>query len=70
MLAYGAGIILAIMLVLYFASRGGMGEGDVKLASGVGYLARFSSREYCVCCLPLSAVALWEHYCCCAGVGS
>ena len=33
--AYGAGIILAIMLVLYFASRGGMGEGDVKLEHGV-----------------------------------
>ena len=34
--AYGAGIILAIMLVLYFASRGGMGEGDVKLAAVLG----------------------------------
>ena len=34
--AYGAGIILAIMLVLYFASRGGMGEGDVKLAPALG----------------------------------
>lgn len=37
--AYGVGIMLAIMLVLYFASRGGMGEGDVKLALSVGYLA-------------------------------
>ena len=34
--AYGAGIMLAIMLVLYFASRGGMGEGDVKLAPVLG----------------------------------
>lgn len=34
--AYGAGIMLAIMLVLYFASRGGMGEGDVKLAPALG----------------------------------
>ena len=33
--AYGAGIILAIMLVLYFASRGGMGE-------------RFPSDRFCV----------------------
>ena len=28
--------MLAIMLVLYFASRGGMGEGDVKLAPTLG----------------------------------
>ena len=34
--AYGAGIMLAIMLVLYFASRGGMGEGDVKLVPALG----------------------------------
>ena len=34
--AYGAGIMLAIMLVLYFASHGGMGEGDVKLAPALG----------------------------------
>ena len=34
--AYGAGIMLAIMLVLYFASCGGMGEGDVKLAPALG----------------------------------
>ncbi len=31
-----AGTLLAIMLVLYFASRGGMGEGDVKLAPALG----------------------------------
>lgn len=34
--AYGAVIMLAIMLLLYFASRGGMGEGDVKLAPALG----------------------------------
>ena len=33
---YGAGVMLAIMLLLYFASRGGMGEGDVKLAPALG----------------------------------
>ena len=32
----GAGVLLAIMLVLYFVSRGGMGEGDVKLAPALG----------------------------------
>lgn len=33
---YGAAVLLAIMLVIYFASRGGMGEGDVKLAPALG----------------------------------
>lgn len=33
---YGAGVLLAIMLAIYFASRGGMGEGDVKLAPALG----------------------------------
>src|SRR4029079_16348673 len=28
----GAGIALVIMLVIYLASRGGMGDGDVRLA--------------------------------------
>lgn len=32
----GAGVLLVIMLLLYFASRGGMGEGDVKLAPALG----------------------------------
>ena len=32
----GAGVLLVIMLVIYFASRGGMGEGDVKLAPVLG----------------------------------
>ena len=32
----GAGVLLIIMLVIYFASRGGMGEGDVKLAPVLG----------------------------------
>lgn len=32
----GATVLLAIMLALYFASRGGMGEGDVKLAPALG----------------------------------
>ena len=31
-----AGVLLAIMLVIYFISRGGMGEGDVKLAPVLG----------------------------------
>ena len=33
---YGAGAMLVIMLLLYFVSRGGMGEGDVKLAPALG----------------------------------
>lgn len=33
---YGAGVLLVIMLFLYFVSRGGMGEGDVKLAPALG----------------------------------
>jgi leader peptidase (prepilin peptidase)/N-methyltransferase len=32
----GAGIALAVMLVIYLASRGGMGEGDVRLAPLLG----------------------------------
>jgi len=32
----GAGIALAIMAVIYFASRGGMGDGDVRLAPLLG----------------------------------
>lgn len=32
----GAGVLFVIMLVIYFASRGGMGEGDVKLAPALG----------------------------------
>lgn len=32
----GAAVLLAIMLLLYLASRGGMGEGDVKLAPALG----------------------------------
>lgn len=31
-----AGVLLAIMLLIYFVSRGGMGEGDVKLAPALG----------------------------------
>ena len=34
--AYGAGNMLAIMLVLYYASRGGMGEGEVMVAPVLG----------------------------------
>lgn len=34
--ALGAGIALALMWVIYLASRGGMGEGDVRLAPLLG----------------------------------
>ena len=32
----GAAALLTVMLAIYFASRGGMGEGDVKLAAALG----------------------------------
>ena len=32
----GAATLLAVMLAIYFASRGGMGEGDVKLVAALG----------------------------------
>ena len=32
----GAATLLAVMLAIYFASRGGMGDGDVKLAAALG----------------------------------
>lgn len=34
--ALGAGIALAVMLLIYVASRGGMGDGDVRLAPLLG----------------------------------
>jgi leader peptidase (prepilin peptidase)/N-methyltransferase len=34
--AFGAGIALVIMGVIYLASRGGMGDGDVRLAPLLG----------------------------------
>ena len=52
--AYGAGIMLAIMLVLYFASRGGMGEGDVKLAPALGI---WLGLEQGLLCLLLAFVS-------------
>lgn len=52
--AYGAGVMLAIMLVLYFASRGGMGEGDVKLAPALGI---WLGLEQGLLCLLLAFVS-------------
>lgn len=52
--AYGAEIMLAIMLVLYFASRGGMGEGDVKLAPVLGI---WLGLEQGLLCLLLAFVS-------------
>lgn len=51
---YGAGVILAIMLVLYFASHGGMGEGDVKLAPALGI---WLGLEQGLLCLLLAFVS-------------
>ena len=51
---YGAGVMLAIMLLLYFASRGGMGEGDVKLAPALGI---WLGLEQGLLCLLLAFVS-------------
>lgn len=50
----GAGVLLAVMLVLYFASRGGMGEGDVKLAPALGL---WLHTEQGLLCLLLAFVS-------------
>lgn len=50
----GAGVLLAIMLLLYFASRGGMGEGDVKLAPALGI---WLGLEQGILCLLLAFVS-------------
>ena len=44
----------AIMLLLYFASRGGMGEGDVKLAPALGI---WLGLEQGILCLLLAFVS-------------
>lgn len=51
---YGAGAMLAIMLLLYFVSRGGMGEGDVKLAPALGI---WLGLEQGLLCLLLAFVS-------------
>ena len=50
----GAGVLLVIMLLLYFASRGGMGEGDVKLAPALGI---WLGLEQGLLCLLLAFVS-------------
>ena len=55
--AYGAEIMLAIMLVLYFASRGGMGEG-CQVSTGVGYLAWLRAGTI------VFAARLCQRWCC------
>lgn len=51
---YGAGVLLVIMLLLYFVSRGGMGEGDVKLAPALGI---WLGLEQGLLCLLLAFVS-------------
>lgn len=51
---WGAGVLLVIMLLLYFASRGGMGEGDVKLAPVLGI---WLGLEQGLLCLLLAFVS-------------
>lgn len=50
----GTGVLLVIMLLLYFASRGGMGEGDVKLAPALGI---WLGLEQGLLCLLLAFVS-------------
>ena len=51
---WGAVVLLVIMLLLYFASRGGMGEGDVKLAPALGI---WLGLEQGLLCLLLAFVS-------------
>ena len=51
---YGAGVLLVIMLFLCFVSRGGMGEGDVKLAPALGI---WLGLEQGLLCLLLAFVS-------------
>lgn len=51
---YGAGAMLVIILLLYFVSRGGMGEGDVKLAPALGI---WLGLEQGLLCLLLAFVS-------------
>lgn len=51
---WGAVVLLLIMLLLYFASRGGMGEGDVKLAPALGI---WLGLEQGLLCLLLAFVS-------------
>lgn len=48
------GVLLAIMLVIYFVSRGGMGEGDAKLAPALGL---WLTPEEGLLCLLLAFVS-------------
>ncbi len=50
----GAATLLAVMLAIYFASRGGMGEGDVKLAAALGV---WLGVEQGLACLLLAFVS-------------
>ena len=50
----GAGVLLVVMLLLYFVSRGGMGEGDVKLAPALGL---WLHTEQGLLCLLLAFVS-------------
>ena len=50
----GAVLLFAVMLVLYFVSRGGMGEGDVKLAPALGL---WLGTEQGLWCLLLAFVS-------------
>lgn len=50
---YGAGFCLAVMLAIYWLSRGGMGLGDVKLAIVLGI---WLGLEQSVLCLVLAFV--------------
>ena len=44
----GAFVLFAIMLALYFVSRGGMGEGDVKLAPALGIWLGVEQGLWCL----------------------
>ena len=50
----GCFLLLGLMLLVYYASRGGMGEGDVKLAAVLGL---WLGVEQGILCLLLAFVS-------------
>ncbi|MFR4651842.1 MAG: prepilin peptidase [Phascolarctobacterium sp.] len=65
--AAGAGFscLLFIMLLLYFVSRGGMGEGDIKLAGVLGIWLGWQQGMLCLLLAFISGGILGIYYLAC-----
>ena len=55
----GLVVLGILMLLVYWASRGGMGEGDVKLAAVLGLWLGVERGLLCAYCWPLSVEQYW-----------